>query len=131
MSFPNNRNGNECNDSLPRSLNKFERECTPRHSFLCTVSPPQEREIVFLPPPLEEESLPGDLFSVLFKCEAHDTPWRALLAHCIALQRPLLAILAACYTVGICVLSLHSLELIPRINNILIYIKKNRKPGIS
>ena len=85
-------------------------------SFLSTVSPLQEREIVFLPPPLEEESLPGDLFSVLFKCEAHDTPWRALLAHCIALQRPLLAILAACYKVDMCVHSLHSLIL--RIHNL-------------
>ena len=56
--------------------------------------------MVFLPPALEEEGLPGDLFSVLFKCEAHDTPWKALLAHAIALQRPLLAVLAACYEVG-------------------------------
>ena len=57
--------------------------------------------MVFLPPALEEESLPGDLFSVLFKCEGHDTPWRALLAHAVALQRPLLAILAACYEVSL------------------------------
>ena len=56
--------------------------------------------MVFLPPALEEESLPGDLFSVLFKCEGHDSPWRALLAHAVALQRPLLAILAACYEVS-------------------------------
>ena len=70
--------------------------------WLFPVSPQQEREIVFLPPPLEEESLPGDLLAVLFKCEAHDSPWRALLAHAIALQRPLLAILAACYKVCTC-----------------------------
>ena len=57
--------------------------------------------MVFLPPALEEESLPGDLFSVLFKCEGHDTPWRALLAHAVALQRPLLAVLAACYEVSL------------------------------
>ena len=55
---------------------------------------------MFLPPALEEESLPSDLFSVLFKCEGHDSPWRALLAHAVALQRPLLAILAACYEVS-------------------------------
>ena len=70
---------------------------------LSAASPPQEREVVFLPPTLEEESLPSDLFSVLFKCEAHDTPWRSLLVHAVALQRPLLAILAACYEVGVCV----------------------------
>ena len=51
-------------------------------------------------PALEEANLPDDLFSVLFKCRAHQTPWRALLAHAIALQRPLLAILAACQEVG-------------------------------
>ena len=92
-------------------LIKLEQECSLRRSFLSAVSLPQEREITFLPPPLEEESLPSDLFSVLFKCEAHDTPWRALLAHCIALQRPLLAILAACYKVGMCMClySFHSL----------------------
>ena len=69
------------------------------------VSPAQEREVVFLPPALEKESLPSDLFSVLFKCEGHDAPWRALLAHAVALQRPLLSILAACYEVreSVCV----------------------------
>ena len=51
-------------------------------------------------PALEEVNLPDDLFSVLFKCRVHQTPWRALLAHAIALQRPLLAILAACQEVG-------------------------------
>jgi len=44
--------------------------------------------------------LPSDLFSVLFKCQSHERPWRSLLAHAIALQRPLLAVLAACYEVG-------------------------------
>ena len=64
------------------------------------ASPAQEREVIFLPPALEEEGLPRDLFSVLFKCEAHSVPWKALLAHSIALQRPLLAVLAGCYEVG-------------------------------
>ena len=62
--------------------------------------------MVFLPPALEEESLPADLFSVLFKCEGYNSPWRALLAHAVALQRPLLAILAACYEVYVKSLSL-------------------------
>ena len=79
---------------------------TPFFSLSAAVSPAQEREVVFLPPALEEESLPGDLFSVLFKCEAHDTPWRALLAHAVALQQPLLAILAACYEVCVSVLTM-------------------------
>ena len=52
-----------------------------------------------LPPALDEMDLPTDLFSVLFKCQSHESPWRSLLAHAIALQRPLLAILAACYEV--------------------------------
>ena len=45
---------------------------------------------------IEETDLPDDLFSVFFKCQSYETPWRALLAHAIALQRPLLAVLAAC-----------------------------------
>jgi len=53
-----------------------------------------------LPPSLDEMDLPSDLFSVLFKCQSHERPWRSLLAHAIALQRPLLAVLAACYEVG-------------------------------
>ena len=48
------------------------------------------------PPALLADNLPDDLFSVLFKCQSHLSPWRSLLAHAIALQRPLLAILAAC-----------------------------------
>ncbi len=48
---------------------------------------------------VEQEDLPADLFSVLFKCNTHSSPWRALLAHAIALQRPLLAILAGCHEV--------------------------------
>ena len=48
------------------------------------------------PPALSPDNLPDDLFAILFKCQSHSCPWRALLAHAIALQRPLLAILAAC-----------------------------------
>ncbi|XP_064396222.1 spatacsin-like isoform X6 [Halichondria panicea] len=47
--------------------------------------------------PIEESDLPEDLFSALLKCQADKTPWRSLLAHAIALERPLLAVLAACY----------------------------------
>ena len=45
------------------------------------------------------DNLPDDLFSVLFHCQDHPSPWQALLAYCIALQRPLLALLADCYPV--------------------------------
>jgi spatacsin len=48
------------------------------------------------PPALSPDNLPDDLFAILFKCQSHSCPWRALLAHAVALQRPLLAILAAC-----------------------------------
>ena len=49
------------------------------------AAPPVEPYI-----PIEESGLPEDLFS----CQAGKTPWRSLLAHAIALERPLLA---ACY----------------------------------
>ena len=49
--------------------------------------------------PIEAEDLPDDLFSVFFKSQSHSCPWRSLLAHAIALQRPLLAVLAACHKV--------------------------------
>jgi hypothetical protein len=44
---------------------------------------------------LNENELPGDLFSAIFKSHSYECAWRALLAHAIALQRPLLAVLAA------------------------------------
>ena len=52
------------------------------------------------PAALVEDELPGDLFSAIFKCDCHQISWKALLAHAIALRRPLLAILAACYEVS-------------------------------
>ena len=51
------------------------------------------------PVPLVANELPENLFDVLFACETHPEPWRALLAHAVALNRPLLAILASCYQV--------------------------------
>ena len=54
-----------------------------------------------LPLPITEKELPEDLLSVLFQCQDHTQPWRALLANSIVLQRPLLALLAACYTVSV------------------------------
>lgn len=52
------------------------------------------------PLPIDDSDLPEDLFSTLLKCQSDKIPWRSLLAHAIALERPLLAILAACYEVG-------------------------------
>ena len=66
----------------------------PPHAAPPTV-PPAEPYI-----PIEESDLPEDLFSALLKCQADKTPWRSLLAHAIALERPLLAVLAACYEVS-------------------------------
>ena len=53
-----------------------------------------------MPPALTQEDLPSDLFSVLFQCQDHPSPWRALLAYGIGLERPLLAVLASYYEVG-------------------------------
>ena len=50
-----------------------------------------------------EGELPTDFFSTIFKSQTYECGWRALLAHAIALQRPLLAILAACYEVSVSV----------------------------
>lgn len=61
-----------------------------------TSPPPQ----TVFPPALLESELPTDLFSAIFKSQSYECTWRALLAHAIALQRPLLAILAASYEVS-------------------------------
>lgn len=53
-----------------------------------------------IPPALVESELPSDLFSAIFKSQSYECTWQALLAHGIALQRPLLAILAASYGVS-------------------------------
>lgn len=53
-----------------------------------------------LPPAILETELPADLFSAILKSQNYECAWRTLLAHAIALQRPLLAVLAACYEVG-------------------------------
>ncbi|XP_019859323.1 PREDICTED: spatacsin-like [Amphimedon queenslandica] len=64
-----------------------------------TLSPVLMTSVILegLPPALTQEDLPSDLFSVLFQCQDHTSPWRALLAYSIGLERPLLAILASYY----------------------------------
>ena len=64
---------------------------------------------------ISADDLPEDLFSVLFLCQDHTYPWKALLAYCIALERPLLALLAASYKVG----QLMGLHLIQHMNKCL------------
>ena len=61
------------------------------HHTLSLIHPAEES-----PAALSPHNLPDDLFAILFKCQSNGCPWRALLAHAVALQRPLLAILAAC-----------------------------------
>ena len=61
------------------------------HHTLSLIHPAEES-----PAALSPHNLPDDLFAILFKCQSHGCPWRALLAHAVVLQRPLLAILAAC-----------------------------------
>lgn len=73
---------------------------TVKEVILCDdhfTAPPVSPRV--FPAALVEDELPGDLFSVIFKADCHSSSWRALLAHAIALQRPLLAILSACYKV--------------------------------
>ena len=85
------------------------------------------------PPALVEDELPSDLFSAIFKSDSHQCSWRALLAHAIALHRPLLAILAACYEVvcymiNIGIVCLYSNKNEPAINYIYVifnYLMKN------
>ena len=55
---------------------------------------------ITVPPAVVEGELPTDLFSALFKSQSQECAWRALLAYAIALQRPLLAVLAACHRVS-------------------------------
>lgn len=50
-------------------------------------------------PVLITQSLPHGLFDVLLSCQTYKQPWRAMLAHAVALKRNLLAILAACLQV--------------------------------
>ena len=50
--------------------------------------------------PIAQDNLPDDFFTVLFHCQDHPHPWQALLAYCIALERPLLALLAGSYPVS-------------------------------
>ena len=49
--------------------------------------------------PLVPDDLADDLCDVLFACQAAKVPWRSFLAHALALRRPLLAVIAACYEV--------------------------------
>ncbi|XP_070541627.1 spatacsin-like [Ptychodera flava] len=49
------------------------------------------------PADLKPVNIPDDLFSIIFECEGKSQPWRALLACCVSLKRPILAVLAACY----------------------------------
>ena len=57
------------------------------------------KTVCFLVKAITADDLPEDLFSVLFHCQDHTHPWKALLAYSIALERPLLALLAASYKV--------------------------------
>ena len=85
-----------CPSPIPHPTSPF--TLTPYPSpYPSPVVPDQE-----CPAVLEADNLPDDLFSVFFKCQSHSCPWRALLAYAIALQRPLLAILAACDKVHVC-----------------------------
>lgn len=63
-----------------------------------SISPPP---LAAFPPAVLESELPTDLFSAIFKSQSHQEccAWRALLAHAVALQRPLLAVVAASYEV--------------------------------
>ncbi|XP_077989348.1 spatacsin-like [Glandiceps talaboti] len=50
------------------------------------------------PADIDVGHIPSDLFGVIFVCENTSQPWRHMLAHCVALRRPILAVLAACFT---------------------------------
>ena len=45
---------------------------------------------------INTESLPDDLFQVVFIAQATPSPWKALLVYAILLHNPVLAVLAAC-----------------------------------
>ncbi|XP_048583501.1 spatacsin [Nematostella vectensis] len=47
--------------------------------------------------PIDPNTVSDHLLDVLFECQSAHVPWRALLAHSIALRRPVLAVLAACH----------------------------------
>ena len=54
---------------------------------------------LFIVTDLNPESSPDNLFDVLSLCNEVNDSWRAVLAHTVALSRPLFAVLAACYEV--------------------------------
>lgn len=45
---------------------------------------------------VDTESIPDDLFQVIFIARATPSPWRALLVYSIVLHNPVLSVLAAC-----------------------------------
>ena len=45
---------------------------------------------------LTADDIPGELFTVLFRCQQSPSSYQTMLAYAIPLQQPLLAILAAC-----------------------------------
>ncbi|XP_013406016.1 spatacsin isoform X2 [Lingula anatina] len=53
---------------------------------------PEEMQEALLNP----DVLPEDVFGVLFACQAQPCPWKAMIAHSVALKNPVLALLAAC-----------------------------------
>lgn len=45
---------------------------------------------------VDTESIPDDLFQVIFIARATPSPWQALLVYSILLHNPVLSVLAAC-----------------------------------
>ncbi|XP_022104683.1 spatacsin-like isoform X2 [Acanthaster planci] len=62
-----------------------------------TVSTDESTPQNVLPQELDINRVPKDLFGVLFECNVAPVPWKSLLAHAVALQEPVLAVIAACY----------------------------------
>ncbi len=87
--------------SLSSELLRFLARLSMQRTCANLAAPPPPLRI--LPPALVDGELPMDFFSAILKSQAYECGWRALLAHAIALHRPLLAILAACYEVSHCV----------------------------
>lgn len=50
---------------------------------------------------VDTESIPDDLFQVIFIARATSSPWQALLVYSILLHNPVLSVLAACDEVNI------------------------------
>ena len=61
-----------------------------------TKEPPLPKPQPTPPEDIDPANVPLDLFGIIFKCKMSDSPWLSMLAHAVAIQEPLLAILAAC-----------------------------------